>query len=213
MLRAGCSRHRPVRLPKRLSRRTLLRQCGALGGGLGLAPGWPWASDAAPVVRVAPPTITRDGCTAVVSVQVTIVPAKPGLRYVVHGELWEGDDPDGDPDFAGALEPYETPPLPAESVPILLHGRFLAAALGLEKGVGPASDEAYSPDLAELYARVTMRDQASGIDFGPWDSPVRVAVAEETRDWTGTQRVPSSNDLLLPRGGRGAEKPPRACTA
>lgn len=193
-----------------ISRRVFLRHCGALPVALSLSPDWMPTSRRALDVRVAPPTITRDGCTALVAVPVTISPTVPGRRFAVHGELWEADDPDGDPDFAGTLDVLETPSLSAEPTTVQLQGRFLTAALGLEKGVGPASDEGYSPDLVELFATVMLRDLATGANHGPWQSPLRVAVAQETRDWTGAKHA-AGGDLALPRGSRQAEQPPRAC--
>ncbi|MFN8589885.1 MAG: hypothetical protein U0031_00395 [Thermomicrobiales bacterium] len=117
-----------------ISRRLFLRHGRALGIAVSLSPDWFPTNRRAPEVRVAPPTITRDGCTALVAVQVTIRPATAGQRFAIHGELWEADDPDGDPDFAGTLDPLETPPLPAAPATVPLQGRFLTAALGLEKG-------------------------------------------------------------------------------
>jgi hypothetical protein len=202
----------------RLSRRRAIVRWGAASTSfMGAWPGWPGSAGvtaAPPRVAVSPPLIVRDGCIARVSVQIALTRATIDHRYELVGELWEADDPDGEPDRCCALDSRRTAALETDRVTVVLEGRFLTRELGLEKGVGPAGDETYSPDLAEIFARVWVRDLTLGTRYGPWDSPLRVAVAQDTRDWTGTRRS-SGDALAIPRGS-GPDSPtalpPRACT-
>lgn len=148
-----------------------------------------------------------------VTIPVTPIHLSLGHRYGPSGELWEGDDPDGEADRCGALERFAASLVTGDRLTLVLAGRFRTAAIWLEKGIGPASDETSSPDLAELFGRVWLRDLTQREHYGPWDSPLRAAIAQDNRDWTGT-RMTAGNELALPRGSRsgdGPQLPPRAC--
>jgi hypothetical protein len=216
----------PIRLnndafQSRLSRRAIIKYCGAVG--LSLSGVGVHSSDALalPAVRVAAPTIVRgDGCRATVSVVVTLSGVTRGVRYEAYGDVMESDDPDDDADLCCALVPQSTTSEGAERLTLELKGQVMAADLGLVKGIGPASDETFSPDLVELFARVWVRDLTAAVESGPWDSPLRVAVASTALAWTESGQFPGS-ELLIPRGGvldstRGEASrplPPQACAS
>lgn len=194
------------------SRRTILKACGAFGVALSGMGQWSLDALAAPLVRVTPPKIVRDAdCDATVSVVVTLTRLAPGVRYEVSGDLMESDDPDDDPDGCGALTPHVTPDNHQGRQVVELTAQLRAADLGLVKGIGPARDEAFSPDLVELFARIWLRDLTTGMAHGPWDSPMRIAVSRAVLDWTRRGGFPGST-LLVPRGGMPAA-PPQACVS
>jgi hypothetical protein len=203
----------------RWTRRACVKRIAALGLAVpGSATGWPRTALAVPAVTVAPPTIERQAnCTAHVSVRVTIAGLPPGVRYEVSGDIMESDERDGNRDDVGcALDPQSTPVGPTEKYVLLLTATAMAADLGLVKGYGPASDEAFSPDLVELYARIWLRDLATGDRYGPSESPLRVAVASGALAWTQATQLPGSA-LLTPRratpvsGGSGVPLPSQEC--
>jgi hypothetical protein len=173
---------------------------------------------AAPLVKVNPPTIVHTGpCTKTVSVKVIIAGSNPGDRYDVSGDILEADEPDGEADVCVALLPQSIISGDRGFVSFILEGHANAADLGLVKGLGPASDEAFSPDLVELFARIWLRDLATDESYGPWDSPRRVAVASDGRAWEAG-RLPGSE--FMTAGGRGLTRandpagmllPPRTC--
>ena len=207
--------------PSRHSRRAIIKCCGALGLSLsGIVERSPGVL-ALPAVRVAAPTIVRgQDCLATVSVVVTLSGTTRGVRYEAYGDVVESDDPDDDADVCCALVPQSTTSEGAERLTLELRGQVMAAELGLVKGIGPASDETSSPDLVELFARVWLRDLDTAVEIGPWDSPLRVAVATTALAWTESRQFPGS-ELLIPRGNvptstRGGARPtlpPQACTS
>jgi len=203
------------------SRRTIIKCCGALGLSLaGIVERSPGVL-ALPAVRVAAPTIVRgDDCLATVSVVVTLSGATRGVGYEAYGDVMEWDDPDDDADVCCALMPQSTTSGGAERLTLELKGQVMAADLGLVKGIGPASDETSSTDLVELFARVWVRNLETAVETGPWDSPLRVAVATTALAWTESGQFPGS-ELLVPRGsapdsarGEASRRlPPQACTS
>lgn len=172
-----------------------------------------------PTVTVAPPTITRQwNCTATVSAPVTIAGIAPGLRYEVYGDILDADEPDGEPDLCGKLMAQETETSSGASQILHLTQQVMAADLGLIKGIGPASDEVFSPDLVELFARIWLRNVVSGVEYGPWQSPPRIVVASGALAWTPDAQHPG-NVLMTPRrrvvatpkSGSATDLPPLAC--
>jgi hypothetical protein len=209
--RAPCA---PSRL---LSRRAVFTLGAAVVSGL--AAGWSQSVQAAPTVTVEAPTIVpKEYCTAIVSVRITIADVASDVRYEVYGDLMESDEPDGDPDLCCPLNPQATPPGVAPPHRLLLTRQAMVADLGLVRGLGPASDESYSPEFVELFARIWIRDLTSDDHYGPWESPLRVAAASGALDWTHLGPFPGS-ELLVPRGrpslpidtGVGVPLPPQAC--
>ena len=205
-----------------ISRRAVIRRLGAIGLSLaGITRVCLQDALAALEVTVARPTVTRlDTCMATISVLLTISSLASGARYEAYGDVMESDEPDGEPDPCCALTPQPILSGAHESHTLLLKGEATAADLGLVKGIGPASDETFSPDLVELFARVWLRDLATGDRYGPWESPPRVAVASSALAWTQLQQFPGS-ELLTPRGGAGSTAygrdgihlPPQACAS
>jgi hypothetical protein len=202
----------------RQSRRAVLKEIGAICIAVsGVSAVWPRKALAAPTVTVAAPTLIHaQDCMATVLVLVSIAGASPGERYEASGNIMESDEPDGDPDICCELSPQPFSAGHGKTLELRLEGHARSADLGLVKGVGPASDEAFSPDLVELFARVWIRDLASGQRYGPWESPLRVAVASAAREWSQVRRFPGS-ELLTPRGrvNGGGEPllPPLACAS
>lgn len=176
--------------PVRVSRRALLARGSASGlAFIGFRPRWPWPTAPAPVVTVTAPMLAPDDCTVTitirmtVSVRVTIAHLTRGVGYEVRGDILEADDPDGDADFCGSLVPQAIASSHQGSQTLLLKGRMKAVDLGLVKGVGPGSDETFSPDLVELFARVWLWNLTTEKQEGPWTSPVRTAVARDAAAW------------------------------
>jgi len=204
----------------RLSRRAIIKDLGTLGLSIyGVAQVGTRYALAAPSVTVAAPRVVRtDDCLDTVLVRVTIADARPGIRYEAYGDGMESDDPGGDPDFCCTLDPQSTRIGDRNPHVLLLTGEATAADMGLVKGVGPANDETFSPDLVELYARIWIRDLDTNIEHGPWESPPRVMVTSARLDWQHARRFPGS-ELLTPRGGTpsgsrdgiGQPLPPIAC--
>jgi len=171
-----------------------------------------------PRARVAAPRIQRQpGCLAQVTVAVDLMDLVPGTFYELTGDLLEWDEPDDDPDLCCHFMALPVPAEPASPRPVLLTARVLASQLGLVKGAGPARDETSSPDLVELVARVWLRDLTAGTAMGPWDSPVRLAVASANLAWTPEDEAPGSL-LQVPRESRAGGawptigQPPQACS-
>lgn len=157
-------------------------------------------------VRVAPPTVARvAACVREVRVKVMVAGSPDDARYHAYGEIWEADEPEGDADFCCELIAQPILIAANRSLQFLLSGKALAAEIGVVKGVGPAQDETDSPDLVELFARIWLRDDATGETLGPWQSPWRSAVASTARDWSPNPKFPGS--MLAPPRGR----PPQAC--
>lgn len=182
-----------------LTRRSLF----ALGAGAvaAMAAGRPGHARAAPTLTIAPPTLEHaEPCKATVAVQVTIGDLAPGVPYAMFGELWEADEPDGQADFCGEFEPRVIS-AGATSQQLVLTRGVLVANIGLVKGFGPASDETSSPDLVELFARVWLRHLERGTEYGPWESPRRVAVAISAAEWARPPSYPGS-ELSAPRGNQ-----------
>ena len=192
------------------SRRTILKSCGAFGVALMGMRQWSPDALAAPVASVAAPNLLRDAdCFATVSVAVTLSGISPRVRYEVHGNLMDLDEPDGDPDVCGVLPAQATSANHQQRQVVVVTAQMRAADLGLVKGMGPSHDETFSPDLVELFARIWLRDLTTGDERGPWDSPVRVVVSSAALDWTHPRPFPGS-ELLVPRSGKPAA-PPQAC--
>ncbi len=200
------------------TRRAILKYAWAMGlSWHGVVGGSARRALAAPLVRVNPPMIVHSGsCTMTVSVKV-IIAGSPGDRFAVFGDILDADEPDGDADLCCALLPQSTVAGDRGFVSLFLEGHADAADLGLVKGIGPASDEAFSPDLVELFARVWLRDIGTDERYGPWESPRRVAVASDARAWEAG-RFPGNE--FLTTGGRGLSRahdpmgmslPPQKC--
>ncbi len=194
---------------KHQSRRAILKSCGAVGVALSGISARSRDALALPSVSVAPPKIVRgEDCRATVSVVVTLAGIAHDVRYEVYGDLLESDEPDGEPDVCCALTPRVTITSHVARQSLELTALVMAADLGLVKGTGPASDETFSRDLVELFARIWLRDLTTALESGPWDSPIRVAVASTASAWTQPSQFPG-NDLLVPRRGM----PPQACAS
>lgn len=183
------------------TRRTMLKHGFAFGLHLaGMTLPTPRQAMAAPLASVSPPRIALAAqCMATVSVNVSLAGLLPGDRYEVRGDILEDDDPDDEPDFCCTLNPDTTPFIEQPVHTLLLTRQAMAVDLGLMRGVGPAADEALSPDLVELFARVWVQDLATGDRFGPWESPRRIAVSKARIFWTEARGTPAW-DLLAPRG-------------
>jgi hypothetical protein len=174
--------------------------------------GWPHPVLAAPVVNVAAPKIMRlVGCRAPVAVAVTLSAVTPGIRYEASGEILEEDDWDGEDDYCCTLNPQETPP-GEPPYALLLTRKVLATDLGLQRGHGPASDELSYPERVALYARVWVRDLASGDRFGPWESPRLIVVSNPRLLWAPPEGLPG-REFMTPSGRNSARQPlpPQAC--
>ncbi len=183
-----------------LSRRTMLKTAGAFALTWAGISARSRAVLAAPVVAVAAPAIDRiDECLASYSIRVTLADAAPGARYEAFGDLLEWDEDIGASDFCGTI-PASPVVSRGEETEILLEGQVLATDLGLVKGLGPASDETFSPDLVELFARIWLRELDTSERYGPWDSPRRVAVTLEQRAWQ-IGRYPGSEFVIASRRG------------
>jgi hypothetical protein len=158
----------PLLLTTRFSRRTVLRSMSALPVFLTAGDLLQRGAVESPSARVAAPTIERQGgCTALASAAVVLSRLAPGELYELSGEILEVDEPDGDPDLCCHFEPLTFAAGPDPSRTVLLATRVMISRLGLLKGMGPAQDETFSPDLVELMARVWLRDLATGAEHGP----------------------------------------------
>lgn len=192
----------PHQSPPSCSRRALLR--GGLGLGLALAaPGAlrpaPATAQTALAVRVAAPRITRSGdCLASVEVAITLANFPAG-SYLLYGDILEADAGTEDTEFCCALHPAQADLAPGETRRVTLAQRTTSVDLGLVKGLGPAAHEAFSPDLVELLARISLRDLATDELLGSWDSPQRVAVSHALPGWMPSAYL-QGNPLLTPRG-------------
>lgn len=210
------------RAPK-LTRRAVLR--GGIALGLTLVSGAampPMPVQAVMAVRVAAPKIVRaDDCLAAVSVTVTFAEVTSARRYLLYGDILEADDTTlEDADFCCTLRAQHALLTPDQIHHLTLSQQTAVDNLGLVRGVGPAGDEAFSPDLVELFARIWLRDLASDEVLGPWDSPQRVAVSRRRPGWSPPRNL-QGNPLLTPRGnaplppapspGQQPFVPPRPC--
>jgi hypothetical protein len=203
-----------------LSRRALFRRGGALGFSLaGFTAAWPRPVLAAPAVTVAAPEIGRlEGCRAPISVAVTLSGVAPGVRYEAYGVVMEADGPAGVDDYCCALRPQSAEAGDQQASTLLLTRQAMATDLGLQRGMGPANDETSSPERVQLYARVWVRDLATGDRFGPWESPRLTALPNPRLIGARPVGLPGSQ-LMTPRGGAtfsendsiGLPLPPQAC--
>lgn len=183
------------------SRRALLRS----GLGLGLALATRGVVQSAPVqaalsVQVAAPRITRaDDCHATVAVDVTLADVPAARRYLLYGDILEADTGTEDAEFCCALHPQHVVLAAGETRLMTLTQQAMTVDLGLVRGMGPAANEAFSPDLVELFARIWLRDLTTDDVLGPWDSPQRIAVSR-----TLPGQMPSGsllgNPLMTARG-------------
>jgi hypothetical protein len=210
------------RASTQVSRRAVIQRWSITGLALiGAMHGWP-RPPTAPVVSVMPPTIVRDDCAvtmtvrAIIRVHVAITHLSPGHSYEILGEIMESDRPDGEADFCDSLTPQTIPATHGGTHAATLEGRILAANLGLIKGIGPARDEAVSPDLTELFAQVWLRDLTTGAESEPWTSPLRAAVARDLQSWT-PPALRRGNELAMPRTRQPSAPnrglPPPACAS
>ncbi|MFN8590475.1 MAG: hypothetical protein U0031_03355 [Thermomicrobiales bacterium] len=199
-----------------MTRRTIvLRGLASLGIGF---PPLATAVDTSLDVRVAPPMVTRGpGCDATVRVSLTIAGIALGRSIEVSADLIETDAPDDDPDPCFVFPARIVRILEQHPYAVSLTCTAMAAAMGLVKGVGPAADEIYSPDLVELVARVWLRDVVTGEAFGPWLSPTRVAISSGALAWTPDDQQRGQTLLEPPpswprsRDGASRHLPPQAC--
>lgn len=188
--------------PPACTRRALLR--GGLGLGLALAaPGVlrpaTATAQAMLAVWVAAPRITRTGdCLAHVAVAITLAHVPAG-SYLLSGDILEADAGTEETAFCCELHPAQTDLAEGETRRVTLTQHATSVDLGLVKGLGPAAHEASSPDLVELFARVTLRALATDAVLGSWDSPERVAVSRALPGWMPSAHV-QGNPLLTPRG-------------
>lgn len=190
------------------TRRVILKHGCALGLSVaGALAALPRQTLAAPLAIVSPPRVVRaEECTVMVSVKVGLAGLTPGVSYEVGGDILEGDEPDEEPDFCCTLNAVRTPLVEQPTSTLHLIRQAMAVDLGLVRGIGPAADESYSPDLVELFARIWLRDLATGDRFGPWDSPRRVAVAHGELSWLPPRAFPGG-EFLSPRGDPPATVP------
>ena len=151
-------------------------------------------------VQVAAPRITRtDDCHATVAVDVTLADVPSAGGYLLYGDILEADTGTEDAEFCCTLHPASADLAPAQTRRLTLTQHVMAVDLGLVRGMGPAANETFSPDLVELFARTWLRDLATDTVLGPWDSPQRIAVSR-----TLPGQMPSGsllgNPLMTPRG-------------
>jgi hypothetical protein len=193
------------------SRRSVLRRIGGLAGLFISLPAPSVPAHAALMATVAPPLVVRSrACRATVTVRVTLIGIRPGATVEVGGDVVETDDPDGAPDPCLMFPPRVLRVPDEQPHHLLLTREAMAAELGLVKGVGPAADETYSPDLVELVARVWLREAETGQEHGPWLSPTRVTVASAALAWTPDDQL-LTNTLLGSQGWNDRREPPQAC--
>lgn len=191
----------PTRGTPSCSRRALLRG----GLGLGLALVLPAALQPAPalaaiVVRVSAPRIKRTGdCLADVAVDVTLSDLPAASSYLLSGDILEADTSTEDADYCCTLHPVQVDLQPGQRRLLTLTQQATSVDLGLVRGLGPATHEAFSPNLVELFARIWLRDLATDDVLGAWDSPQRVAVSRALPGWMPSAHL-QSNPLLTPRG-------------
>lgn len=187
------------------SRRGLLRS--GLGLGIALVEQCvvqPVPAQAALTVQVAAPRITRtDDCQATVSVAVILEAVSEKRRYHLYGDVLEAETDENDAEFCCALRPRHALLLPGLTRSVTLTQQAMAVDLGLVRGLGPAANETFSPDLVELFARIWLHDLATDEVLGPWDSPQRIAVS---RSLPGVMPPASlqANPLMTLRGSASA---------
>lgn len=193
-----------------LSRRALLWRGYALGLGVIATRGNSVAAgNAALAVVVAAPQVVRNAdCLATVSAMVTLTGLLPGVRYLLTGEIWGGDDGGDTADFCCSLDPQLLQITDQGVHRRLLNRQVAVGDLLRASGMGPARDEADSKGQVELFARVWLRDLTrsergktweSPVQDGPWDSPVQVIANRRQEGWTYS-RIEHDNPLMLPRG-------------
>jgi hypothetical protein len=187
--------------PASRSRRGLLLS--GLGLGFALATGGvvrPPSAQAAMDVQVAAPRITRtNDCQATVSVDITLVDAPSERRYLLYGDILEAETGTEEADFCCTLHARHALVSPGMTRDVTLTQQAMAVDLGLVRGMGPAANEAFSPDLVELFARIWLRDLATEEVLGPWDSPQRIAVSRALPGLMPSENL-LGNPLMTPRG-------------
>lgn len=182
------------------SRRMLLRG----GTGLVLALAGPRGrgsatAQAAPTLRVAAPQIVAtDACLVTVSVTVTLMNVPIPHRYALYGDLLEWDADTEDAQFCCTLDAQHVLVTTGTTPQLTLRQQATAVNLGLVRGLGPAEDERYSPDLVELFARIWIRNLETEEVLGAWDSPQRIVVSRSARSWAPPRHA-LGNPLITPR--------------
>jgi len=151
-------------------------------------------------VQVAAPQISRiDDCQAIVSVAVSLSAGPSARQYLLYGDILEGEADTVDTDFCCALQAQRADLAPHQSRLLTLTQQAMAVDLGLVRGMGPAANETFSPDLVELFARIWLRDLSTDEALGPWDSPLRIAVSRRLPGWMPSASL-QGNPLMTPRG-------------
>ena len=192
---------RDAQRPASRSRRALLRA----GIGIGLAlvirgTARPMSAHAAVAVRVAAPQIARvDDCHANVSVALYLSNGTSAHRYLLYGDILEADAGMEEADYCCTLQAQHADLAPEQTRLLTLTQQAMAVDLGLVRGMGPAENETFSPDLVELFARIWLRNLVTDEVLGPWDSPQRVAISRSLPGWMPSGNL-LGNPLMTPRG-------------